>query len=342
MRQNNFNLLRFYFAFIVFIAHLIEITGVDSFKQFSPYFSTYISITGFFCISGFLITGSYMNTPVLKNYFFKRITRILPAYILVILLCSICLSTLSSFSYLEYFTHPQLFKYLVANLSFLNFIEPNLPGVFTSTGSAFGVNGALWTLKVEISFYVIIPFILYFSTKIKNKYWLFILIYALSVIYRNFMEWLSAASNNPLYTLLARQLPGFMSYFVCGMALYHYYDWFIRYKNKLFVCCLCLLFIERYLHMEILTPFALSVIVFTFAFGFKGLNKFSKQTDISYGIYIFHCPIINIAIDLGFFKHYNPFLVALIIVGIVLLTGYCSWHLIEKQFLKKTHVGRST
>jgi peptidoglycan/LPS O-acetylase OafA/YrhL len=340
MKQNNFNFLRFYFAFIVVIGHLIEISEIKAFQKFAPYFNTYISVSAFFCISGFLISRSYLNTPNLIDYLKKRAARLLPAYIFVVITCAIFLSLLSKYSFSEYFTHPVLFKYLGANLTFLNFIQPCLPGVFLNEGSSCTVNAALWTLKIEVSFYLIIPVLLYFTKKMRLKYLLFIGIYILSVIYRNAFEYLSTLHGIEYYTILARQLPGFMSYFICGIALYYYFDFFIVNKKILLLFSVLVFILERKAGIEIFTPLALSIIVFFISFSFKRLNNFAKHGDISYGIYIFHYPIMKIITSLGFFNKYNPFFVSLFILILVLLVGYASWHLIEKQFLKISHSTR--
>ena len=337
MRQNNFNFLRFYFAFIVVIGHLIGISKVEVFQKFAPYFNTYISVTAFFCISGFLITRSYLNTPSFKEYLAKRAARLLPAYIFVVLTCAVFLSLTSRYSFDEYFAHPLFFKYLAANLSFLNFIQPSLPGVFLQDGLASPVNGALWTLKVEVSFYLLLPIILFFVQKVKRKYILFTGIYLFSIWYKYFFEELSVNTGSRLYNMLSHQLPGFLYYFVSGIALYYYFEFFLRYKKWLLAFGIITFLIEYKMGLEILNPIALSIIVFTFAFSLKQLNLFAKHGDISYGIYIFHCPIINLAIYFGLFERYNPFVVGFAVIVIILLIGYVSWHIIEKRFLKRSH-----
>jgi len=342
MRQNNFNFLRFYFALVVVIGHLIEVSDLAALKKFAPYFSTYISVTAFFCISGFLITNSYLNTDSLQNYFKKRAARLLPAYILVILICSVFLSLVSSYPFRDYFCHPQLFKYLAANLSFMNFIQPCLPGVFSNDVPSCAVNAALWTLKIEVSFYLIIPFLLFCLNKIEKKYLFLVPMYFLSILYKNYFEQLSNTSGNEIYSLLAHQLPGFLSYFISGISLYYYYDFFIKNKRILFIAGLILFIAERKFGWEVLTPVSLSIIVFTFAFSFKQLNAFAKHGDISYGIYIFHYPIMRIITDLGYFKKYNPYLVSMFTILIIMFVALLSWHFVEKRFLKSNKSIRFT
>ena len=341
MKQNNFDFLRFYFAFIVVIGHLIELSKVADFQKFSPYFDTAISVNGFFCISGFLITRSYINSVSLKTYFAKRAARLLPAYLFVVVFCFVILSIISTFSFSEYFTNQLTYKYLASNLVFLNFIEPCLPGVFLTNGVEYPVNGSLWTLKVEVSFYLILPLVILLIKKIKHKYFVLIGIYLLSVIYQQLFTWLAGVYNNYTLRMLSHQLPAFLSYFVCGITLHYYFDFFIRNKFKIFIFGLISIIIEHKLGLQIVTPIALSVIIFTFAYSFKVLNSFAKYGDISYGIYIYHFPIINLAIYFGLFVKFNPYVITLIIISIVLFISTLSWHFIEKPFLNKVHSNRN-
>ena len=339
MRKNNFDLLRLFFAFIVVFGHIIALTHVSEFQKFKYYFDTYLSVTAFFCISGFLIAKSYASTNSLKKYFVKRAARLLPAYITVIFVCAVCLGLISTYTLKEYYSHHQLYKYITSNLFFLNFLEPCLPGVFNSNPQDCAVNGALWTLKIEVSFYLLVPMLFYFLNKSKRTTLILLLIYVLSIIYRNILTGYSSDSNS--YNILARQLPGFMSYFSCGIALYYHSEKFIKNKNWLFWVGIILFFIERKLNIEILTPLALSLMLFSIAFSFKFLNNILKFGDISYGIYIFHCPIIQTITFLGFFEKYNPHYVALITIMIVIFAGLLSWHFLEKKTLKAVRNGYS-
>ena len=131
-----------------------------------------------------------------------------------------------------------------------------------------------------------------------------------------------------------------MSYFICGIALYFYFEFFIQNKNMLVLFGIIVFVLEHIIGVEFLTPLALSIMVFYVAFSFRQLNNFAKHGDISYGIYIFHYPIMKIASDFGFFEKFNPVLVSFTIVLLVLLVGYASWHLIEKRFLKLSHSTR--
>ena len=335
MRQNNFDILRFYFAFIVVIGHLIEISGVREFQPYGVFFDTNTSVTAFFVISGFLIAKSYLKSDSLKQYFKKRAARILPAYLVVVVFFALIFSLHSNLSLVSYFSHAELYKYLISNLSFMNFIQPCLPGVFEQTGINCDVNGALWTLKIEVAFYLSVPVIIYFLEKTKRKWILLSALYISSIIYETVLIHISNTTGNNLYLMLSRQLPGFISYFASGIAIYYYYDRFLQFKTPALVLGIALILIEKWMELSFFTPAALAFIVFFFAFSFKSFNGFAKFGDFSYGIYILHCPIIKYFTSIGAFNTYNPYIVSLLVILCVIVLSVASWYFIEKPALAK-------
>ena len=176
--QNNFDFLRLSLAIIVFISHLGYLSQSEelAFLQIIPidYF-----VFGFFVISGFLISQSYEKNTNLKNYFKKRINRIMPGYILIITISAVFLSFVSNYSLFDYFTNIKLYSYYFWNLILLNFMEPSLPGVFNNQA----VNGALWTIKTEMAFYATIPILYYIFNKCKiiSNNSLLLIFYILSI-----------------------------------------------------------------------------------------------------------------------------------------------------------------
>ncbi|MCE2740513.1 MAG: acyltransferase family protein, partial [Sphingobacteriales bacterium] len=86
MGKNNFDFLRFAFALVVVFSHIIDLSLAPSLQYLKPFFDTHISVTGFFIISGCLISASYLRSTSLSSYFEKRARRLLPAYILVIVM----------------------------------------------------------------------------------------------------------------------------------------------------------------------------------------------------------------------------------------------------------------
>lgn len=135
--------------------------------------------------------------------------------------------------------------------------------------------------------------------------------------------------------MLSRQLPGFISYFVAGIAIYYYYDRFMQFKTSALLLGLALLLIERWAQLNFFTPIGLALVVFFFAFSFKKFNGFAKYGDFSYGIYILHCPIIKYFTSIGAFNTYNPYFVSILVILSVIVLSVASWYFIEKPALAK-------
>ena len=336
MNKNNFDFLRFLFAFVVILSHIIDLSLFPDFLFLKKYFDTHLSVTGFFIISGFLIAGSYVKTQNIRKYFVKRAKRLLPAYLFIVIFSALFFSIFSSYNLYEYFTNSMLYKYIFANLFFVNFIQPCLPGVFLNN-ILCTINGALWTIKVEVSFYVILPLILLLINKFEKKIVVFISIYFLGLIYllalylANFI----IPEKQGLLLILKHQLPGFLTYFISGISLFFYFDFYMKFKNKLAVISIIVFSVEYYFNLEILRPIAMSLLILYFAYGFKFLNNWGKYGDFSYGIYIYHFPIIQMVVSLNLFHKFNPFLVAFSIIITVFFLAFLSWNLLEKRFLKR-------
>ncbi len=332
MQQNCFDFLRFLFAFIVVIGHTIVLTQQPAYQPLKPFADTMLSVTGFFVISGFLISRSYKHSPTATACFAKRAKRLLPAYATVILCCAFAFCAISSLPLKDYFSSHLFIKYLAANLSFLNFIQPCLPGVFDKNYMC-AVNGALWTLKIEIGFYLIVPLLIYGMRKCRKYDWLFLTtIYVMAVAYRHILAVLS--DDNDIYGLLNHQLPAFMSYFAVGIFAETYFDLIIKHKNKWCIPALLIAAGEYYFESEYLFPLAFGLTIIYCAYSLPLLNKFGKYGDFSYGIYIWHFPIIQLFIHFGLFDSAPDWLAFAITILSVLTMGWLSWNLIEKHFLK--------
>ena len=335
-RDNCFDFLRFVLAFNVVLGHLTVVARFPELNRYSFLFNTYLSVTGFFVISGYLIAQSYERSATLKSYFIKRAKRLLPAYIFVVLGCAIGLVGLSSLPITEYYSSIEWWKYIGANLSFMNFLHPWLPGVFNSSLINDNcVNPSLWTLKIEVGFYLIIPLLMLWFRKSVHPWAWFMVIYILAVIYRNGLAIIANIYEKDLFHFLARQLPGFMSYFATGIVAYLYKDYFLRYKNQILALAVMFFTIEHFLDIEIFTPLAWGIIILWCAYSLPRLNNFAKYGDISYGIYIYHGPILKILLTLGLFTHIGVWPATIVYIACIVLTGQASWHALENLFLRR-------
>ncbi|MBP0905646.1 acyltransferase family protein [Mariniflexile gromovii] len=331
---NNFDFLRVVFATTVAIAHIIELSGIEIFQPYKVFFNTRLAIDGFFVISGFLIAKSFEKSNTIKEYITKRIKRIVPAYFFVIMLSAILFSLISTYSITNYFLSSGFWKYLAANLTFQNYFCPCLPGVFVSNLDC-SVNGALWTIKIEEAFYLLVPVFYWLIRRKKiNIYVLSALVYMVSVVYFNYFVSIDSYR-------IAKQLPGALAFFVVGIMFYRNFSFLLKYKNHIILPCLTLFLVEQYvLETQYLKPLAYGFMVFYFAYSFKWLNTFGKYGDFTYGIYIYHYPIIQLFVFFGLFNFYNPIVVSICVLFITLVLAILSWHFLELRFLSKSRKRR--
>jgi peptidoglycan/LPS O-acetylase OafA/YrhL len=129
----------------------------------------YMGVSLFFIISGFLITDSiYSNSS--KSFVIKRIFRLYPVYWISIFLTIITYYISSQFpSYLD-------IKVVVFNLS-----------MFQRFFGVKDIDGAYWTLAVELIFYFILILIKYFN-RLNNLFniflFLILIIFILNLIFK--------------------------------------------------------------------------------------------------------------------------------------------------------------
>ncbi len=328
--DNCFDFLRFFFAVNILIAHLHVLSQSETLEILNYISDVSISVRGFFVLSGFLVAKSYINTSSLKEYFIKRAKRILPAYLFVVTLSAACLFFFSSYNFSEYFSDGNVYKYLGWNFVFLNFMHPCLPGLFENNLMC-AVNGSLWTLKVEEGFYIVLPLIFYFIKRTRKPLLILVSLYFLSQFYWFFLD---SVLNKPL---LAKQLPGYLSYFVTGIILFLNFKFVLEHKIKIVVIAIMLLLLPSFidLNMNLFYPFAFGTVIIITAFSLPFLNNFGKYGDFTYGMYIYHFPIIQIFKQYNLFEKNNPTIMAISVLFITFSFAVFSWFVIERRFLDR-------
>ena len=329
LTKNNFDLLRLLFAGVVCLVHAYELSGFHQLSAIASMLSSAIAVKAFFVVSGFLIFMSYERSASLGSYASKRIRRIYPAYFVVIVLCAFGLLIVSSKIPVDFFSTSWI-RYLVANLAFLNFIQPTLPGVFEANKLA-AVNGALWTLKIEVMFYLTVPLIVLMFRRFSH-FPVLVFLYGASVTYSWLMSMLAERSGSGLYIELGRQLPGQLSYFIAGAFFYYFLHIFERKAAYFISFAIALLLAGKFIPLAVFDPFILATIV-TFLALVPYLGNFGKYGDFSYGVYILHFPIIQILLHTTWFSNEEAWLFLVCVIVITLGFGILMWHLVEKQFL---------
>ena len=329
--ENNLDFVRFLLASMVLVSHMHDLSGAVELSIFSVAISSTLAVQAFFVISGFLIFQSYDRSSTLRSYTSKRIRRILPGYAVVVIGSAGLLGLASTLPYHAYIANPAVLKYVAANLLFLNFIAPDLPGVFQNN-IVDAVNGALWTLKIEVAFYFAVPICVWLFRRIGRVPTL-VAVYLLSALYAATMIWIADARQSGAFMELARQLPGQMTYFIAGAAIYYNFDRVRERPMTMLLCGLFLFAASSVLFELLLRPLGVALLVMCVSFG-PYLGRFGRYGDFSYGIYIIHFPIIQLLVAAGLPTYSLP-LFLLVSATLVLLLAVAMWHLVEKRFLRR-------
>jgi peptidoglycan/LPS O-acetylase OafA/YrhL len=323
-RSNNFDILRLILALVVVLTHCQALSLQPTLAFIPHWLDSQVAVQGFFTMSGYLILGSYDRSPSFGDYIQKRARRILPAYWVALIFVLLLGTKLTSLSDSVFWLSKDTWEFIAANLSFMNFLHPNLPGLFLSSPGEAAVNGALWTIKLEILFYLSVP-VIFLLCRRYGKWQVLSFLFVLSIIYRAIVE----HTHHPV---LARQLPGEFCFFALGGLAYYYLGWVEQHKLVIFIVA-----VAAYIASLLGAGFALRAVgisgmVLCFAMFFPHIQGPTKYGDFSYGIYVFHFPIIQSLIGLGLFTA-SPFLS----VGLVLLLATSlavfSWNFVEKPSL---------
>jgi len=297
--ENNFTPLRLALALMVVLGHFKAFVGV--FSPPWPFNYAAAAVECFFVVSGFLVSHSFDRDPDLKRFFIRRVMRIYPLYFVVILAQALILGSLAPggiFGNLK-----AMAIYLAFNAIFANFADHDIGGVMTGLVDP-SLNASLWTLKIEFAFYLVLPLLWRATERWGMR---FILpLFAASVIYQQTMLAFG-------YPILAKQLPGQLHFFLLGILAYRHRDLFTFDKRIGLVAALVLggamTFLMRS-HAPVIYPLVVAGLVATTALATPRLRL---TLDISYGVYLLHAPVIQLALLAGLYRPGWD--------GVVLITG---------------------
>lgn len=310
--------------------------------QFSFYLRFFPGVKIFFFISGFLILWSlHRNSSNIYAFYKNRALRIFPGLWVCVFITFLIL-VFQNHSLLSIGNIKTILIWLFCQFSFFQFYTPDLLR-FWGVGTP---NGSLWTITVELQFYLVIP-LFYYLLKTSKNLKVFIPIFLITTFVLNmFNFYLNPESIfTKLYTVSV--LP-YLFFFLLGMLLFVYWDLFRKLIEGKFIFWLISIIIfiiytvnfdnsnfnEYYIHniSGFVSTILLLGLIFSTAYTNTTLStKLLKGNDISYGVYIYHMVILNL------FYHYgsrNNLLDLLLMLIITLAVAYFSWIFIEKRALK--------
>lgn len=326
-RDNNFGFLRLLFATLVIFSHSPGILyGNLSRDMLTRFWGTLslgnAAVDGFFVISGYLVTKSFLQSDSLTFYLEKRIFRIYPGFLVSFWMCVLFVGPFVG-EPTRIFSLKALSQQL-ANSLLLQM--PNSAGAFR--GMPYPeLNNSMWTIQPEFGCYLAtmcagmaglyagrlraVPFI---------GVSLFLVVNALTV------------GNSPLIR--------FAAVFGVGALYYVYRDRVQLTSKGAFLSALILfaLMFNRYLAEEAVAIFG-GYLIFWIAFKLPvfRLSKLDNKVDLSYGIYLYAWPIASVIAWKS--RHINPWLLSAITFVCSAFVAYLSWTFVEKPSLALVRKG---
>ena len=329
-RLNNVAELRLLFAASVMLSHAALLSDPASYVPLRFILNSEAAVQGFFILSGFLVCGSYSRIGDPLKFYVRRFMRIYPAYLVAVLLFLALGIAQAMLSGVTVAWH-ELPRYLAANLTTLNFLQPTVGGVFAGN-SIEAINGALWSIKVELMFYAVLPLIYVIGRRSSFTFVAAALI-AAGALYWPVLNWLGDQWDLPVSHSFRVQLPGQLQYFGLGVAL------FARSRGEIGTMTMVALAAFAVVLLAVVNDpreAAQALVLIVIIGGLTALPQmpapFAGQ-DLSYGIYLSHFPLVQLLLVAGMGS--APFLLYLATVVILATAyGFLSWRLIERPALE--------
>ena len=347
--------MRFIAAMFVVINHTEQISealGLDSYFNFKGIEQIgKFGVMLFFALSGFLITflllkeKSTTGTININSFYMRRILRIWPLYILIVLLAFFVFHYIPVLD-LKSGDKGIFFDNIGLKLMFFLLMLPNLvllvfgPVPFASQ---------TWSIGSEEQFYIIWPIIL---KRIKISvlslmivivsYHLFIYCfqnYVRSNIYREYC--VALIQTVPLDLMALGGIAAVLIY--TKSKTYEYVNKILSNKRiqvlLLLVILLLLITGYRFTYFNyFIYGILMSGLVFILCSGYKNpileSRLFVFGGKISYGIYMWHAPVVTLVLkSLIFFGLYSKFIAYPLIIVLTLMVSWFSFRLLELPFL---------
>jgi len=156
-RRNAFDVLRLAFAAVVLVTHTTELSSgwqpVVGATDVSA-----LAVDGFFVLSGFLITASWLRLGSLPRFAWHRALRVLPAFWVCLVVTAVVVaplvSVLNGGSATAVFTAPGSALTYVLHNAALFMAQFGVGGIPASAPGDGVINGSLWTLFYEALCYL--------------------------------------------------------------------------------------------------------------------------------------------------------------------------------------------
>lgn len=326
--SNNFDALRLAAALAVLYSHQYPVTATTPPQWMNVPMIGGAAVMVFFVISGYLVTISWWNQPLLWAFVAKRVMRIWPALVVVVLLSIFVLgSYFTTTSTYDYWRSPITWNYL-RNIALQ--IHFDLPDIFVSNPIARSINGSLWTIPIEVGCYIILAICGFLGLLRSRQLW------ALACI--AYLVWFISSQTMDITGSMQHRLE-FPAYFVFGSLIACYRTHFLQ--NRLAFCLAAT--IAAILVWQLGFPYSAlllwmpTLVIAAGTASWYVLKSAGHFGDISYGVYLYAFPIQQ---SIRALWPELSFTVSLLcVIPVTLAAGWLSWRLVEAPALRlKRHI----
>ena len=333
-RRNNFDIIRLVAALQVVIIHGYEHLGFNGNSAIIKLIGAFPGVPIFFVVSGFLISASYERSTSIKSYFKNRVLRIYPA-----LWSCLLISVITIFLFFKpETTFISFFSWIIAQLSIGQVYNPDF-----LRGYGVGVlNGSLWTIPIEIQFYILLPLIYVIFKKVKDSnVFLISAILILAILNQLFNGQLLNERTIMIKFISITVLP-YLFLFLLGVFLEKnlvLVEKYLANKAKWYLLIYMTAVIVSYLigiryqgnHINPISALLLSCLTISAAYSKVDIfRNILKGNDISYGVYIYHMVFINMLLHISTFEPIVNFIITFLLTT---LFAYLSWKIVEEPTL---------
>lgn len=323
-RNNAFNAFRLALAAEVMLFHSWPATGHTPPKAILELFFS-VGVDGFFAISGFLITRSWLCDPRLRDYLTARALRILPGFYICLILTAFVFAPLSVVieggSVSKLLSSGGPVSYVLKNAA-VAYLQPEISGTLNHIPGGHAWNGSMWSLIWELLCYLIVAAI--GVAGLASKRWISPAILAVAIVGALLLPPLTFPGVWTIPQLAVRSAIMFAS----GAVMYQWRDVIPARWSLVAVCVAIVLAAGQLPDYRVVggLPLAYAVIV---SASLIHSPRLRLRTDVSYGLYIYAYPIQQLLAVCGVAR-LHPALFFLVALACALPVAALSWFLVEK------------
>jgi len=333
-RHNNFDVIRLLAALQVAFLHAAVHLNVAVPMPLLQFIGHFPGVPIFFYISGLLVISSVTRHP-LGEYAEKRAKRVFPALWVAFGLALLLLIAFGQIGSKEV-SSPTFWAWVFTQVTVFQVFNPDM---FRDFGVGV-INGSLWTIPVEIGFYVLLPIVFWLSRGSRRA--LTLLLIGGAVL--SFPLYIATKGAGSLMLKIVYVSPfAHFWLFALGSLTFIHLDKIMGVMDRLrsyplgwiYPLALYIAFATGVLPMlpapagEAIGSVLLCLAILSLGLVAPDVSKILRGNDISYGLYLYHMLAVNAALALG----YSGPLAMCAVLGASIVTAYASWNLLEARVL---------